>query len=1020
MPQIYLDIDATGSVKGIRQYEDATDRGAKATGKLTKSAKKGFSGIAKAATAASAVASAAIAAIATVSVKTFADFDDQVRMAAATAGATASEFIALADAAKEAGASTRYAASESAEALTLLAQRGFDVTQAIAAMPEVLSLAAANQIALADATSVATGVLRGFGKEVKDLNDINDVLTATSQKSGANVIYLGDAFKYAAPAAKGSREELESASAVIGALADNAFAGGEAGNAYKRMLIALQAPTASQAAAQDRLNLTVHDSLGNFVGLIPILEQLQKKNIDLVDSYRLFGAYTATAGLAASSSADRIRTLYGELKSLDDVTRKTAEFQEEGLGGALRSLGSATEAVSIAIGESLAPVIQDIAEDITAFNRELSQSKTFALNIIDPVSFIAISLTSVANAADIAIDGLSGLVAFGAKFTPLYRGIELVAGGLEAIGAIDSNPLKDWRKDIEQFAKEADGSLGRSEKRLDSVTTKFAGYRASILAAGAANKEIEPPEGIEKTSEELDKAKEKAENFISKMEEINSTRIAVDINAENKPALKKIDEIERRIQDINKEYVLNIDTNPEAVKALGIEFIELEKQLVKQKSIVSTEQQIKDLDGALKEIKQTTLDGKITINADPEAAAALESQIWLLKQQRAEIVETVPQLELVNGVWRNIKETVEQGAQGVANATDQATASTGQLEQVVVSLDGVWTQALSNGADLLRDVNGELITGQQAAIQYAASVATIGESNEGISDAQKILDDIYNSMTSIPDVSGKFEKLVDSKAALEILKREISGLKKLMKSLDPASEAAAKAIASLMTAEAAEKTLKKEVKELEEEIDKTGKTAEKTAKKIKKIPKAAEAAAASIGKIAEANEAVSSSAQELEKTQGDIARAAWSASKTFEATATNDIASIDRKIEKLKEEEEIISRMNDIIFGKQSDFTGVNRQARDKTMGQEQIQDLESKKFALQMEKTINNFMNSTEANRAALNKNTSQLEEGGRGSARGEQMGTVNNNFNMSFKGMGRDDVVDIQSDLERMTLRK
>ena len=74
----------------------------------------------------------------------------------ATMGLTGVEgeeaFKKLSEAAKEAGASTRFSASESADALNYLALAGYDTEQAIDALPGVLTLAAAGGMDLAKAS----------------------------------------------------------------------------------------------------------------------------------------------------------------------------------------------------------------------------------------------------------------------------------------------------------------------------------------------------------------------------------------------------------------------------------------------------------------------------------------------------------------------------------------------------------------------------------------------------------------------------------------------------------------------------------------------------------------------------------------------------------------------------------------------------------------------------------------------------------------------------------------------------
>src|SRR5699024_12409888 len=77
-------------------------------------------------------------------------------------------FNKLSQAAKDAGASTRFSASESAEALNYLALAGYDTEQAIGALPGVLTLAAAGDMDLARASDLVTDSMAALGLEIAD------------------------------------------------------------------------------------------------------------------------------------------------------------------------------------------------------------------------------------------------------------------------------------------------------------------------------------------------------------------------------------------------------------------------------------------------------------------------------------------------------------------------------------------------------------------------------------------------------------------------------------------------------------------------------------------------------------------------------------------------------------------------------------------------------------------------------------------------------------------------------------
>lgn len=74
----------------------------------------------------------------------------------AISGATADEMEALEAVAREMGATTRYSASESADALGYMALAGWDVEQMTSALPGVLNLATAGQLDLATASDIVT------------------------------------------------------------------------------------------------------------------------------------------------------------------------------------------------------------------------------------------------------------------------------------------------------------------------------------------------------------------------------------------------------------------------------------------------------------------------------------------------------------------------------------------------------------------------------------------------------------------------------------------------------------------------------------------------------------------------------------------------------------------------------------------------------------------------------------------------------------------------------------------------
>jgi TP901 family phage tail tape measure protein len=299
---------------------------------------------------------------------TFADFDDVMRQVGAVSGATTEELTALTAQAELMGETTRYSAAESADALRLLAMSGLDAAQATAALPGVLQLASSSATDLASSADIATNIMSGLGLSVSDLAQVNDALVATATSSNTTVTELGEAFKNMGALGASSGESVKSLSVVLGVLGNRAIKGGEAGNAVKRMLIQLQNPSAKAAEALNRLNIETKDSEGNFRGLQPILKDLGKAQLDITDSAKIFGLYTANAGVAAANAGADFDILNQKMAQADGTAKRLSTQMEAGLGGALRALNSAWEGLILALGgwssDALTATVQFFTKEV--------------------------------------------------------------------------------------------------------------------------------------------------------------------------------------------------------------------------------------------------------------------------------------------------------------------------------------------------------------------------------------------------------------------------------------------------------------------------------------------------------------------------------------------------------------------------------------------------------------------------------------------------------------------------------
>lgn len=301
-----------------------------------------------------------VGAFATKTVKVFADFDDTMRAVGAVTGATAEEFEKLTSIAKEMGATTKFTASQSAEGLRLLGMAGFTATEAAEALPGVLNLATAAAIELGDAADIATNVLAGFGLKVENLGQVNDVLVKTATSSNSTVRELGEAFKLVGPIAAGVGADFEDLVGAIGQLHNAGLKGTIAGTSLRGAMSALLNPTDQEKKLMQELGarigqttINVRDAEGNFIGFAGVVEQLEKAGLDGAEALKLFGD-RAGPGMQAllSVGSKQLRQYQKDLQEAGGTADKISKQMSDGIGGAIREMKSAFEAIQISIGEA--------------------------------------------------------------------------------------------------------------------------------------------------------------------------------------------------------------------------------------------------------------------------------------------------------------------------------------------------------------------------------------------------------------------------------------------------------------------------------------------------------------------------------------------------------------------------------------------------------------------------------------------------------------------------------------------
>lgn len=211
----------------------------------------------------------------TAAVKTTGDFDAAMSKVQAVSGATATDMELLRAKAKEMGETSKYSASESAEALNYMAMAGWKTEDMLSGIEGVMNLAAASGEDLATTSDIVTDALTAFGYSAEDSGHFADILAAAASNANTNVSMMGESFKYAAPVAGALGYSAEDVAVALGLMANSGIKADQAGTSLRNMFNRMAKPTKESAEAMERLGIELYDDQGKMYSFRQIMEQLR-------------------------------------------------------------------------------------------------------------------------------------------------------------------------------------------------------------------------------------------------------------------------------------------------------------------------------------------------------------------------------------------------------------------------------------------------------------------------------------------------------------------------------------------------------------------------------------------------------------------------------------------------------------------------------------------------------------------------------------------------------------------------
>lgn len=356
-------IDSKGFQSGIDGIGSIAEKGLKATGAIL------------------AGTATAIGAIGAASVKVGSDFEASMSKVAAISGATGDDLKALTDKAKEMGATTKFSASESADALQYMAMAGWKTEDMLNGLEGIMNLAAASGEDLATTSDIVTDALTAFGLSAEDSTHFADVLAQASSNANTNVGMMGETFKYVAPVAGALGYTAEDTALAIGLMANSGIKASQAGTSLRSIMSRMAKPTKEVQGAMDKLGVSLTDSNGNMKSLNEVMGDLRNgfaglSEAEAAEMAAALGGQEAMSGLLAivNASDDDFDKLSDAIYSCDGAAKRMADTMNDNLQGQITILKSGLEGLGISLYENMEAPLKEVVKEAQNMVQQLQDA----------------------------------------------------------------------------------------------------------------------------------------------------------------------------------------------------------------------------------------------------------------------------------------------------------------------------------------------------------------------------------------------------------------------------------------------------------------------------------------------------------------------------------------------------------------------------------------------------------------------------------------------------------------------
>lgn len=716
----------------------------------------------------------AVAAFGVAAVKMAADFDQQMSTVQANTGATSAQMDQLRAAAIEAGASTVYSASDSADAINDLGKAGMSVTDILTGgLSGALNLAASDGMAVGDAAEYMANALSMFHLKGSQASQVADTLAAGAGKAVGNVSDFGEALNNCGAQANSFGMNVQETTGVLALFAQNGTIGAEAGTQLNSMLMKLAAPSAEASNTMKELGISAYDAQHHFVGMANFAGQLQKAEKGLTDEQRnqanatIFGSYAIKAANYLYEAGESGVNKWTKAVSESGYAAEQAAAKNNNLKGDLENLSGSMESLMISVGEGaqgpLRKMVQGLDTLVDAFAGLPSGAQQTLV--------VMASLAGVFGAVHKAAGNLNGSTStmannIGLAIDPIQRVKTALGSAQTAFQMFKASSMS---------ASEQMEAFGTSASKAQLKTAGFKAVGGSVMSllggpwgialtvAGAAlSAFISQQQKAKAASEQLESALESGSDVASEI-----AGAYQDMSSGGVKLTTWLDEAGISLTDMTSAAM----GNEAALKRVNKQIKEIDKPGIGGTAAAAIRKALKEeskaYDDAAKKANEKSKAAKNAVDADGKSASAAKEAASANKELGSSASDASSQIDdLVQALFG-----LESGNLTADQAVDQLNQKIGELSKTCEDNGVVFDQSgnlldrfSEEGTKTKQALEDIASSAQNAAEKILKQGESTGFSSGEIERANGVLQDARDAIIRQAEASGMSEQAANALA----------------------------------------------------------------------------------------------------------------------------------------------------------------------------------------------------------------------------------------------------------------